>query len=397
LGACGEVNDPSQEPQESKAQDIGYNEGDLVTVKVAVPKQTSNRSVSDDNVEFYANLYEVVFKSQAGTYYRGEGTADQGYVNVPVPIGEKYEVLLLAGYNRTLLAAGWLGVTDAVPGVSAVPAEVGEGTDDDPEFPAIPEIPAIPEVDKRVDIKSGQANVVSIPVTKFPLQWDHGDLDPVTNGTQNNIIADTNDFAFSLNSSTYTGATKVQVKDRYIILAPEEDSSIPSYGPSEIADADTFTVTFNIAKLAPLINADIATTNTTSVRKLTIADYNVQLWARYVNDEFPSVVLKSGTTPNVVYEADAPVSFTNTPGTHKLPKRNVDGVLQFELTYYAFGTDQSKGTAWIIRNGLNRTKDDTTADKANGNTTGTGPGSYFVVKIGSGTPIEDESVTINLP
>jgi hypothetical protein len=361
LGACGGLHDPSQE---TEVPSIGQKQGDLVNVKVAVGTGPSARSVSKDTVEFFANFYEVVF-NKGTDFYRGEGTAAQGYVNVAVPVDSEYEVLVLAGYNRTLLAAGWLGLTQAVPG----------GT---------------PAVDNRVTIKAGEANVLSIPVTRFPLQWDHTLTSAGVGPTA------TNDFEFVLDASGYTGSAPVVLKDRYINLAPVDPGG--TYGPDQIDPAaDKFTVTFNIAKLEPLINADINTTGPGTDRKLTLADHKVRLWPRYVNDVFSYIVLNPpATITNGIYPTDVPLSFVSAPTAtaDRLPKRNVDGILQFELFYYAFGTTDSKGTKWIIRNGLNRTDDTLTAAEAGG-TTGTGPGSYFLVKIGSGTTTPGELVMVD--
>jgi hypothetical protein len=378
LGACGEVNDPSQEPQESKAQDIGYNEGDLVTVKVAVPKQTTNRSVNADSVEFFANIYEVVFRevdpdtgiavdvTDGATYYRGEGPAVQGYVDVPVKPNKNYDVLLLAGYNRTLLAAGYSNNTTK----------------------------------KGWPIKSGQANLVTIEVKKLPLQWDGSDT-IVKDNTDKHKSA--NDFGFAADFTDTDLDIDTDDGNRWITLG-----GISEDGTTIDPDLDTFTVLFNIAKLEQLYLAEGGST-------LTIEDHKVVLWPRYVGEFFTPVVLSPDVSSNPVigpsgsgpykYEsidATSTISFTNVPllksitddpnpgdfvmvPNNKLPAKDIDGVLQFELTYRAFGTEKSKGTPWIIRNGLDRTEDKTPDTSA---------GSYFVVKIGAGTPPKDENVTI---
>ncbi|MDR1301869.1 MAG: hypothetical protein LBK43_05305 [Treponema sp.] len=364
LGACGEVNDLSQEPQESKVPNIGYNEGDLVTVKVAVPKQTANRSVNAASVEFFANLYEVVFREvnpsdgspiDAGdptTYYRGEATAVQGYVDVSVKPNKSYDVLLLAGYNRTLLAAGYSN-------------NGGNG------WP----------------IKSGQANQVTIVSNKLPLQWD-GSITIAQDTTDRH--KSTNDFGFSasLTESGYTVAA--DAGKRWITLG-----GIDKDGTQIAPATDTFTVAFNIAKLEQLYLAE------TGGATLTIQDYKVVLWPRYVGEFFTPVILSADTVSGTVigpthanpddpYEYssianNSTISFTNAVASSKLPNKDIDGVLQFELTYQAFGTKVAKGIPWIIRNGLDRTEDKTPDTSA---------GSYFVVKIGAGTPDTDENVTI---
>jgi hypothetical protein len=137
LGACDGVGvtESPEEVQKFDAPEIGYHEGDMVTVKVSVSKNessNSSRSMDPNGVPFFSNFYEVVFKNGI-FYYRGEGNSQLGYVSVSVPIGTGYEVLLLGGINRTLLAADY---KDAV------------------------------------EIKVNQANVIDITLTRFPPQWE---------------------------------------------------------------------------------------------------------------------------------------------------------------------------------------------------------------------------------
>jgi hypothetical protein len=132
--------------------------------------------VDTDSVQFFANFFEVIFRKQNVTppsyeYWRGAGTAAQGYISVAVPVfnpdgDDGYDVLLLAGIDRTLLGAGYLGKNN-----------LDTNGDLDPN---------------PVKIKAGIENIVSIPVTAFPPQW---------NTAANNNIApiapNINDFAFA--------------------------------------------------------------------------------------------------------------------------------------------------------------------------------------------------------
>jgi hypothetical protein len=120
LGACeGGLTEASQGAEAPPAEEapagapfIGEQEGDLVTVQVPLPKAVQNessRSVDPGRIELLANYYEVLFKKD-NTFYRGVGTDADGYVSVAVPVDTGYQVLLLAGYNQTLLAAGYIVV-----------------------------------------------------------------------------------------------------------------------------------------------------------------------------------------------------------------------------------------------------------------------------------------------
>jgi hypothetical protein len=157
---------------------------------------------------------------------------------------------------------------------------------------------------------------------------------------------------------------------------------------------DIFRVRFNIAKFTPLINADI--TNQGSSNTLSIAEHNVRLRSRYDNDPFPPVILTpmqvdgsgNATPVGSPYSTNEYLVFSNNPALSysRLPNRNVDGVLEFELKYYAFGTPDSGGSPWIIKNGLFRTEDSVAAYNADGQPfgRGEGAGSYIVVKFGKG-------------
>jgi hypothetical protein len=308
-------------------------------------------------------------------------------VSVSVPIDEQnpYQVLLLAGYNQTLLAAGYRPIT-------------GTPKDD-------------------VYIKADQANIVSITVETFPLQWD--------TSASNAIVADsgtptksTNDFEFSAvitGYGTVAGAKHYEVKSRYINFAPVDTVTDPALkGGTAITPAsDKFEVRFHVPKLDPLIKMDINTDATVSM--LTIAGYNVGLVPRYTTDYFKPVTFVADATKvseestgdtdpdgtsaaryKITIPTTAPLSITfgNNPSdaiNGGLPAKDVDGLLRFELTYYAFGTRASKGMGWTIRNGLDRTADD---DDTTGTTGNGGIGGYFPVKIGKGSDPQPQDVII---
>jgi hypothetical protein len=359
-------------PESDDAPTIGRQEGDMVRVRVNTGTALS-RSVADGDVEFYANIYEVVFFNGTDKYYQGTGTAEQGYVTLSVPVSNSpYAVLLLVGYNQTLLGAGYR------------PIDSNPATD--------------------VYIKANQANTVSVTLKRIQPQWDSKVTDFA--------LGDTNDFQFS--SAPDATIVGVSATDRYISLAedPDFDDAVTGITPG----TTTFTVKFDIGKLADLLDADTNTSGTPKV--LTIADYNVRLWARYrgnPKNAFTTVtftgddsssdgvtatdVVKNGSDGYkiMVYNDgsnDSPVSFTNViANNHNLPAKDVDGLLEFELKYYAFGTPDSKGRLWIIRNGLTRTTDGTF--NVNGTTEiGTGTGSFLVVKIGAGSEEQGEEVLV---
>jgi hypothetical protein len=174
-----------------------------------------------------------------------------------------------------------------------------------------------------------------------------------------------------------------------------------------------FTVKFNLAKFDPLILADISTITTT--KTLTLEGTKIRLWPHYIDDTFPYVDLVQDVDPdNNTSTLDAipvptdgktyifnnqPLAFSNTPtaASHgQLPKRDVDGLLQFELRYHAFGVKDSDGIEWVIKNGLYHGEDsipefDSITKAATGK--GTEKGSYILVKFGKGSPEEKQGTT----
>jgi hypothetical protein len=171
-------------------------------------------------------------------------------------------------------------------------------------------------------------------------------------------------------------------------------------------------VFFNLGKFEPLTLADVKTES--SSLKLTLAaEPAVRLWPRYIADYFAPVAFSQNTDddydPDNLYigEPEAPHSysikklpddfnhiafysplfFTNDAA---LPQRGVDGLLEFELKYRAFGAEASGGRVWAIKNGLYNAPDDAPELGGDGAPTGrgAGAGSYIPVKFGAGTPPE---------
>ncbi|MHB9293944.1 hypothetical protein Holit_03063 [Hollandina sp. SP2] len=328
LGACdGGLTSPGQEPDdltgvsETGVPAIGYNQGDLVKVRVNVPKQdqasNSSRSVNPANVRTLVQFYEVVFANAAGTaYYRGEAAASQGYINVDVPVGTDYDVLLLAGRtNRTLLAAGYLA---------------------------------------SQNIEAGKVNVVSITAAGITPVWDTG-----SGG----------DFTFA-GTGTIASLVAVDAANRYVRVG--SDTTLP-------AATDTFTVTFSLAKLTPLITAENGS--------LTLQGSKVELLSRNADVDYfdPITFTAAPVLPYTIASAAATsIVFTSAAG---LPQRHTDGVLHFALTYTAFGTaiTPTRGgayTSWTIMNGINYEEDKPVPTGAEDKL-----GGSIVVQIGSGSPL----------
>jgi hypothetical protein len=183
-------------------------------------------------------------------------------------------------------------------------------------------------------------------------------------------------------------------------LAKQElkNSTVTAMGAENIDPSqDIFRVRFNIGKFRPLIKADIS--NTGDSNMLSIAEHNVRLRSRYDDDPFSPVILTpvgvddQGKATKILAESpymanEYGLLFSNDPTLSygRLPNRNVDGLLEFELKYYAFGASDSGGSPWIIKNGLFRAEDSVAAHNADGQITGKGEGagSYIVVKFGKG-------------
>jgi hypothetical protein len=372
LGACAGVFD--EEPEEAT---IGHSQGETVKVKVNTG-EAAGRSMAVDGVQRFVNFYEVIFKTKETTpvYYRGVDT--DGTIIVSVPIANDYEVLLLAGYDYTLLAAGYV---------------------------------------YDVDIKPDEANIVSITMTRFPLQWDTKAEKDSTSGS---YINDNNDFEFSAAIMGYTSTSALKIESRYINVAPVVTGASP-LGPENIIATDSLTVKVDLKRLWPLFIADLQTTDpndkkekaggTPANKKLTLEGAEVKLWSRYGRDQFGSIpfdVTGGGALPTPTLEATkAILSFTG----KGLPNWDVDGVLQVDVRYRAFGAAKEVQSGsntvpgpgapfrlWVIRNGLQTYVADATANPlatVKDSTVpeqGTGTGSEFVVKFGSGSPNKVEVI-----
>jgi hypothetical protein len=388
LGACGEGwnnQEPSPQASETGASDIAYNTGDMVTVKVRVrmPQQSQSgaRSLDPAAVRWFANMYEVIFRKVANPsglskdlYYRGVDASYLGYINVAVPVGTEYEVLLIAGIDRTLVGVGYRGKNNS-------PADIDAGKG-------------------PVNIEAGKVNEVVIEVTPLTPQWDTGKSEITDNNG--------NDFEFSASLEKF--ATDFSINERFVQVGPDTGVNNNEQNENDdIKTSDTFGMVFDISDYKPLALADVNTTSNNTTTLTLVEAPTVELWPRYASDTWlispPYITLKQKTGTNCLVQetvggtsGDATyVKYTNTngdggfPSTLRLafectglPNKNTDGLLRFELKYKAFGTSYSQGMTWTIRNGRYNYAD---ADTSNGSTTGSADaGSYILVKIGSGTP-----------
>jgi hypothetical protein len=142
------------------------------------------------------------------------------------------------------------------------------------------------------------------------------------------------------------------------------------------------------------------------------------LWPHYIDDTFPyvdlvqdvdvdddsnpdsDVISLPSSSPPGVYTLNgtSPLAFSNSPSTaphSQLPARDVDGLLQFELRYHAFGVKDSDGIEWVIKNGLYHGEDSIPEVDSTKAATGKGTekGSYILVKFGKGSPEEKQGTT----
>jgi hypothetical protein len=341
FGSCAwdsEV-DPPPPPVETR---IGYNTGDLVSVHVVTG--TGDRSINTAVVPELVNFYEVVFKDTGNNYYRGTGTAAAGYISVSVPVQDHYEVLLLAGNDDILLAAGY---------------------EDDQ------------------NITAGIANDVTINLTTITPQW-----------TKTNLIA-SDHFVFAASIANNDGSDSVIVNNAqsYIQVAPYEDPddigedvSTNGYLPGA---ADTFSVTYKSSVLTPLIAAS-GTADT-----VYISGYQARLlpvWAKDVLNGVTAIPLApttafvdadNGSGIKLTIPATTGVTVSTTAGA--LPTKDVDLALDFKLFYSAFGEDTKGFSSWTIKNGINSDKEDDTVNL---------DGSIFAVKIGQGTSATETTVRV---
>jgi hypothetical protein len=274
--------------------------------KIAGPADELTAAVRAALVE----LSKVVPSSSS--YYRGEGDPDLGYIKVKVPPGT-YDLLLIGGYELALLAAGF---------------------------------------EPFVEIKSGQANAVSVTLSALPPQWD---------GTAGTSTFSTGDFYFSGGGNIGGG---VSGADRLISITPVPDETA------------VLSVAFNAGKYTGTL---IAANNTAG--KLTVQKPVVQLLpSKALEFPFNTVNFVPAAALTDLDTTVANSTFTAAAGA--LPRVDIEGVLVFELTYTAFGDTTGATispdalTPWVIRNGINRKADDGKAILGGG----------FAVKIGTGFP-----------
>jgi hypothetical protein len=297
-----------------------------VRVPLPISGNGVSRSIDPDITENYVNIYEAVFQDQSdkSVYFRGTATASQGYISVPAQVGRNYAVLVLAGYNRTLLGGGYT----------------------------------------HADIKPNIANTVTVTLYPFPPQWnsygantDLGTIDETlvnqmarpSSGGAMTPTESTNDFVFDASIKKYETATpalpdlKVVTdnNERYVqvapVVTPYGEYGNPKLDGEDISVIDTFTVHFNIAKFVPLIFVDPTYNSTDDRRGLTLAGSNVRLVFQNMDDPVHDVYLppveiapKTGTDDvekelDVVVDAtdkrivitdihgDSVISFKNTP------------------------------------------------------------------------------------
>ncbi|MDR3130126.1 MAG: hypothetical protein LBU18_01115 [Treponema sp.] len=391
FAACSYPSAPAAETADPAA--IFPDAAGLVRVTVPLPAgggggsdpvTSISRSVSKTGIRIEADYYEAVFKTipnggdplptRVKPYYTGAANKEDGYINIAVTPGYSYKVLLLAGstdyQNRTLLAIGYTTAT----------------------------------------INTGVNNIVSIIMNAVPLQWDTSIL-PQT-------LSAANDFKFTAISSGTTNLP-ISIGNRYVHISPDT-TEVPDGSPAAdvaIPATAVLSVQFNAGKLADLFKAERVGAATTG-GSLTFAARNVRIDAVRTTDAkgFATINLEparltGGTLNtsaelllNATGESFVPAASTNDAGlanltiTFKnsatapniLPANNKDGYLIFELDYYAFGTAESGGKLWTIRNGLNSNPD--TKAKTTG-TTGDGAGGAFHLVFGAGDPnLRDEEI-----
>jgi hypothetical protein len=327
----------------------------VVAVKVKLPQksQSAARSISPDAVEHFVDSYEAVFRkigdpSPANDlYYRGEGTAGQGYISVAVPVGGPYEVLLLAGIGRILVGGGYLGRNN-----SADDKDAGKGP---------------------VNIEAGKANVIAIEVAAFPPQWDTNlalqDLQ-----VQPAVLAgDAGDFSIQVmdmyamdGNGPPPAAASGSIEHRYIHLKAEAVASLYFI----------FCVCLELDGFTPLILADAMTTGALPFGANTKITFDsepvIRLQPRYIYDWFSpmdfttkllatfSVLDDNRHTYTLATPVLAGLNYNSETQTFiPLPQKHVDGLIRFEMKYRAFGAPKSfGGRTWTIKNGLYNTPDD---------------------------------------
>jgi hypothetical protein len=301
-GGCGGMNITA--PQEEDASGmIGYKEGDMVRVRVNTPN-TAAKSILPDDAEKYVNFWEVVFQNVDKTaYYRGTGTpAARNGIDVSVPIGNSYAVLLLGGdmKTKTLLAAGTY-------------------RDEDGEIAAVSILP-------------NTMNIVTITLEKTALQWNGDGIGLFDNG-------DDFDFIVGIAKNTslgISGYTKRPDETNKVLLFVEPER-LPA-----VTDEDTLTVKVQLSKLNVLGNMNDEGHRYTSYT-FDPSSY-ISLRRRFDDTVVVKKTLKEEDTTIQYYG-----SMVFTIGN--LPRTDIDMVLDVVMKYRAFSREEG-GTLWNITNGL---------------------------------------------
>ncbi|MDR3130417.1 MAG: hypothetical protein LBU18_02620 [Treponema sp.] len=365
-----------QAAAQQAAQTAAWAREGLTPVTIALPggaASSVSRSLNPAFAEFDVDTYEAVFRTKgdiantsAKAYYRGEASADSGFIKVGVYPGLTYDVLLLAGKGNVLLGAG---LTPNQP------------------------------------IEAGKTNTVPITMQAITPQWDTG-------ASTNNVIATSganqNDFEFAVAGLDITGTNSGLGADNFtvtgtpteraILVSPKLNTISPKIGlPRIIPASTTFTASFNLLKLKPLIEA--SPTDTTNY-KLKFESQTVEIlsFGDSGGGGFPYVTLKRDTDGTGVSGTDLEynivkstipdsiiISFTNdkTAGHGQLPELNVNGKLVFGLGYKAFSASAETALkTWTITNGLTKALDAPGATDAD--TNGSGLGGAFLIKFGEG-------------
>ncbi|MDR3130419.1 MAG: hypothetical protein LBU18_02630 [Treponema sp.] len=261
-------------------------------------------------------------------------------------------------------------------------------------------------------ITAGINNVFTINMAPVTPQWNTS-ANAITSGGAT-------DFAFSA-ASTSSGGYNITVSlgNRYVHISPGTEAE-PDSGESDNAkkpipsSSAVFTVKYGLSKLAPLLAAEKSTDSTpTDSGAVTFANRRVRIKALDNKDTkyFAAIKLDAATGTssgdNILHTSGkftlptssvtAPyIAFFNSPSgtTDNLPGNNKDGHLLFELDYYAFGTKDSGGELWTIRNGLNSNEDYASLNATD--LTGDTDGGAIHLVFGAGDPDEVEYKTVQL-
>jgi hypothetical protein len=290
LGACdGFVLDESAKQDAAWEQGV-VDENGLVAVRVGLPRPS--RSVSDDLVQAYVDYYEVIFKKH--------GAADPGpddYFTGTAVAGKEYlSVEVEPGEEYDVLLLAGREANRVLLATGFVNSVDGNGTT------------IYDSSGQGVPITADGANVISFTIYKANIMVGTGeDLDVTAGGT------------YERDSSTDNIATIEVGKN------PSDDLEIEFNGSIKLADL--------VKAAKPGIPAFAA--NTLTLKPL-----------------YPKYPLAVIEVPGNASDATG-VKFTYEIASTNLPQNDdIDGMLVWELAYYAFGDEDSKSSRWNIRNGI---------------------------------------------